>query len=397
MILNVYKKAEFCQYRKQLIEEGFEVITSATLANGNTAENLLSSNDMYAVDLSSLAKALKTSDGLLFQFERFFLSINNDKDIVFLIDEENRIDIEYQFRHIIDEIVLVDLGVDVSAGEENDGQEKAPPEVRRITDLEAIEVETFFRTFNGKLYGHDRFKEDFRKAVDTFRVFNQIGEHKVLSLFLMGDSGVGKTEVARCIHKCLDSKKKMAKINFGNYSSHDALNSLIGSPRGYIGSEGGELMQRVTESDVGLILIDEFEKATVPVFNYFLDVLENGKITNSQAEEYDISGYIIVFTSNVPKEKFSERFSPELRSRFDYIGLFNLLEDADKKKFVNFRISEITKKYEETNGTKLAKDSFRRMQRAIDVRKYSNMRDLNKKIKESFVLEANKNVEVEDT
>ena len=65
------------------------------------------------------------------------------------------------------------------------------------------------------------------------------------------------------------------------------MNSLIGSPLGYIGSDGGELVKRLKESDIGLILIDEFEKADGAVFNYFLDVLENGKIVNSQAEEYD--------------------------------------------------------------------------------------------------------------
>ena len=76
----------------------------------------------------------------------------------------------------------------------------------------------------------------------------------------------------------------MAKVNFGIYSSHDALNRLYGSPLGYIGSDGGELLKRIQESDVGLILIDEFEKADSAVFNYFLDVLENGKVVNSQED-----------------------------------------------------------------------------------------------------------------
>ena len=191
---------------------------------------------------------------------------------------------------------------------------------------------------------HELFKEEFIELVNSFRVFNKLGEHKILSLFLMGDSGVGKTEVARAIHKALGSQTKIAKINFGNYSSHDALNSLIGSPLGYIGSDGGELLKRVNESDIGLILIDEFEKADNAVFNYFLDVLENGKIVNSQAEEYDVNGYIIVFTSNITKENFKKRISPELRSRFDYKGVFNLLTDEDKRKFVHFRVNQIISK-----------------------------------------------------
>lgn len=71
-------------------------------------------------------------------------------------------------------------------------------------------------------------------------------------------------------HKALGSRTKLAKVNFGNYSSHDALNSLIGSPLGYIGSDGGELLKRIQESDVGLILIDEFKKQIVQCLTIFL-------------------------------------------------------------------------------------------------------------------------------
>ena len=234
-------------------------------------------------------------------------------------------------------------------------------------------------------YGHERFKEEFKALVTSFRVFNKLGEHKILSLFLMGDSGVGKTEVARTIHKALGSHTKLAKINFGNYSSHDALNSLIGSPLGYIGSDGGELLKRVQESDVGLILIDEFEKADNAVFNYFLDVLENGKIVNSQADEYDVNGYIIVFTSNISKENFKKKISPELRSRFDYKGMFNLLTDEDKRKFVHFRVNQIISKYREFVSHDLPEKLHDNVVARIDVSHYKNMRDLNKKIKDTFV------------
>lgn len=247
------------------------------------------------------------------------------------------------------------------------------------------ELESFLEAFDSRLYGHERFKEEFKALVTSFRVFNKLGEHKILSLFLMGDSGVGKTEVARTIHKALGSHTKLAKINFGNYSSHDALNSLIGSPLGYIGSDGGELLKRVQESDVGLILIDEFEKADNAVFNYFLDVLENGKIVNSQADEYDVNGYIIVFTSNISKENFKKKISPELRSRFDYKGMFNLLTDEDKRKFVHFRVNQIISKYREFVSHDLPEKLHDNVVARIDVSNYKNMRDLNKKIKDTFV------------
>lgn len=169
--------------------------------------------------------------------------------------------------------------------------------------------------------------------------------------------------------------------------NHDSLvlNSLIGSPLGYIGSDGGELLKRVQESDVGLILIDEFEKADNAVFNYFLDVLENGKIVNSQADEYDVNGYIIVFTSNISKENFKKKISPELRSRFDYKGMFNLLTDEDKRKFVHFRVNQIISKYREFVSHDLPEKLHDNVVARIDVSNYKNMRDLNKKIKDTFV------------
>ena len=113
--------------------------------------------------------------------------------------------------------------------------------------------------------------------------------------------------------------------------------------------------------------------------------LENGKIVNSQAEEYDVSGYIIVFTSNITKENFKSKISPELRSRFDYKGMFNLLTDEDKKKFVHFRVNQIISKYKEFVSADIPDKLHDNVVAEIDVSRYKNMRDLNKKIKGTFV------------
>ncbi len=153
----------------------------------------------------------------------------------------------------------------------------------------------------------------------------------------------------------------------------------------HIGSDGGELVKRVSESDVGLILIDEFEKAENAVFNYFLDVLENGKIVNSQAEEYDVNGYIIVFTSNIRKEDFEKKISPELRSRFDYKGIFNFLTDKDKIKYVHFRVNQIVDKYKKLVSEELPERIHDEIVEAVDVTEFKDMRNLNKKIKDIFV------------
>lgn len=120
-----------------------------------------------------------------------------------------------------------------------------------------------------------------------------------------------------------------------------------------------------------------------------LDVLESGKIVNSRAEEYDVNGYIIVFTSNISIKDFKNKISPELRSRFDYKGMFNLLTDEDKLKFVHFRVNQIIDKYREFVSADLPEKLHDGIVNSIDVTQFKNMRDLNKNIKDTFVNKIN--------
>ena len=377
-----YQKNQFFNYKKQILSSGHELLSMSQFLSSLKIEEL-DEETQYFVDLSSLAGFVKANDTQMLHFEQLFNSFG--ENITFICDRIYEKDIRYILRYIFDDFGDVEVESEEILAEQDETESTKHKQVKKITDLDEVELETFFATFDSRLYGHERFKEEFKEIVESFRVFNKLGEHKILSLFLMGDSGVGKTEVARAIHKALGSKSKLAKVNFGNYSSHDALNSLIGSPLGYIGSDGGELVKRMSESDIGLILIDEFEKADNAVFNYFLDVLENGKVVNSQAEEYDVNGYIIVFTSNISKEDFKKKISPELRSRFDYKGMFNLLTDEDKLKFVHFRVNQIVDKYKEFVSSDLPERIHDDVVSAIDVTQFKNMRDLNKKIKDIFV------------
>lgn len=377
-----YNKNQFFNFKRQQMACGGELLSMSQFLSSRKI-NDLDEDVNYYVDLSSTVGFIRTNDTQTLNFEQLFNSFG--ENVSFICDKAYEEDIKYLLRYVFDEFVDIDVEAEELSVEQSEEEPKKIKKVKKITDLNEKELEDFFSAFDSRLYGHDRFKEEFKEIVESFRVFNKIGEHKILSLFLMGDSGVGKTEVARSIHKALGSKSKLAKINFGNYSSHDALNSLIGSPLGYIGSDGGELVKRMSESDIGLILIDEFEKADNAVFNYFLDVLENGKVVNSQAEEYDVNGYIIVFTSNISKENFKKKISPELRSRFDYKGIFNLLTYEDKQKFVHFRVNQIVDKYKEFVSADIPDKIHDDVVNEIDVSQYSNMRELNKKIKDTFV------------
>jgi hypothetical protein len=308
---------------------------------------------------------------------------------LFICDQSKREALEYLLRMVFKKFVNVIENIlsdqEAFYTDSNRSISESSLKHRRITDLNEDEYQEFISNFKDRLYGHPKFKDDFDEQIKSFRVFNRLGEHKILSLFLMGDSGVGKTEVARLIFDCMKGAKRLAKINFGNYSNEFSLSSLIGSARGYIGSDDGEIFMKVRDSDVGILLIDEFEKSNSTLFNYFLDVLESGKMTSSMGEELDLNGFIIVFTSNISKENYKKMISPELRSRFDYKCMFTLLGNTDKLKYVEFRANSIVKKLNPEADEEFRNAVSSYLISSIDVSGYSNMRDINKEIKKVFV------------
>ena len=214
-------------------------------------------------------------------------------------------------------------------------------------------------------------------------MFNKIGSQPIFSVLICGASGIGKTEVARLFHRKLACEEPMIKINFGNYSAQDALNSLIGSPRGFIGSNKGELPDKLMHSRSKVILIDEFEKASKPVYNFFLQLIEEGKFTDSMGREYDLNKYIIIFTSNMPKEKVGDYLPPELRSRFSYKCAFWPLSHDDKIAYVNFKAQKMLKRMNAYQPAVKSDITISDVVR-IDVDRYSNLRDINNEIMEQL-------------
>lgn len=226
-----YTKEQFFNFKTTQTEAGFEFLSISQLLSSQKIDRM-DEYQQYYVDISSLVGFVKTNDSQLLNFEQLFGGFG--ENITFICDKAYETDIKYIFRYVFDDFSDVEAERDEPSVEKDEAPRTKLNTVKKITDLDDHELEIFFENFDARLYGHERFKEEFKGLVNSFRVFNKLGEHKILSLFLMGDSGVGKTEVARSIHKALGSKSKLAKINFGNYSSHDALNSLIGSPLGYI-------------------------------------------------------------------------------------------------------------------------------------------------------------------
>lgn len=288
------------------------------------------------LDITSTIASIKGSPQLIYLLEQYFTSSKNNIKVI----------VNYNKLDDVKEILRLTFKSYQSISELYHEIAKASSEFEkmdnpiRIVDLNEYEINNLFDNINNKLIGHSDFKSKLISQLKKFLALNKIGERKIFSMFLLGKPGLGKTEIGKIISKTLNADSKIIKINFGNYSSQDALNSLIGSPAGYIGCEGGELSKKVNSNKVGVIICDEFEKADSEIKNFFLELLEDGRFTDSMSREYDINGYIIVFTSNIQNEnEFKNRVSPEFESRVNLICEFMPLTLAEKKEYVIFQIN----------------------------------------------------------
>lgn len=306
-------------------------------------ETFNNSSALALLDLTSVSYAIEDNKALIYALEQFLNVMPNIR----VVAQTAQVDVLLKYFPLFFDgqepvcNLLPDL---FGLGEEEPEERK----LAKVTDLSGPSFDAFIDTFNHNLIGHSYFKERLRYALKNFISLNKAEEQKVLSIFLFGASGIGKTEVARLIANGLQNDCYLAKINFQNYSSQDALNSLIGSPAGYVGCNHGELSEKIQKSRVGVLLYDEFEKTTRPVFSFFLELLEEGRFTDSMAREYNMNGYIIIFTSNLLNEsEYKKAIPPELQTRFDLVCEFEEPTMSEKTAFLDLLLEMAKAKYSE--------------------------------------------------
>ena len=163
------------------------------------------------------------------------------------------------------------------------------------------------------------------------------------SFMFLGPTGVGKTEVARTLaYELFDSEKHIVRIDMSEYMESHSVSRLVGAPPGYIGyDEGGQLTEAVRRNPYSIVLFDEIEKAHKDVFNILLQILDDGRITDSQGRTVDFKNTIIIMTSNLGseyilnkepnldellKQSLNQTFKPEFLNRIDEIITFNSLD-----------------------------------------------------------------------
>ena len=183
------------------------------------------------------------------------------------------------------------------------------------------------------------------------------------SFLFLGPTGVGKTEVAKTLaYELFDDEKHMVRIDASEYMEKFSVSRLIGSPPGYVGyEEGGELTEKVRRNPYSIVLFDEIEKAHPEVLNLLLQILDDGRITDSQGRTVDFKNTIIIMTSNVGSDLILEGnkdlvskeihnyFRPEFLNRIDEIIMFDALSKESIREILDKLISNIEYRLKDIN------------------------------------------------
>ena len=199
----------------------------------------------------------------------------------------------------------------------------------------------------------------------------QIGDtnRPIGSFLFLGPTGVGKTEVAKALAEQLfDDENKIVRIDMSEYMEKFSVSRLIGAPPGYVGyEEGGQLTEAVRRKPYSIVLLDEIEKAHPDVFNILLQILDDGRITDSKGVTVDFKNTIIIMTSNLGSEYAFEKdielktksyneivkntFKPEFVNRIDEIIIFNPLNKKVIKDIANKFLSQLINRMKENDVT----------------------------------------------
>ena len=230
--------------------------------------------------------------------------------------------------------------------------------VNRVAEAETHKLHELPALIRGKVVGQDIAVSKVVKAIQRNRVGLKDPNKPIGSFIFLGQTGVGKTQLAKVLARELfDSDDSLIRIDMSEYMEKFSISRLIGAPPGYVGyEEGGQLTEKVRRKPYSVVLLDEIEKAHPDVFNMLLQILDDGYITDSHGRKIDFINTIMIMTSNIGTRQLKDfgsgvgvgtsskneqaeenaksviegalkkSFAPECLNRIDDVIIFNTLE-----------------------------------------------------------------------
>ena len=251
--------------------------------------------------------------------------------------------------------------------------------VTKLTKEENERYRDLDENLKESVIGQEEAIDKVSKAIKRARVGLKGPNSPIGTFIFVGPTGVGKTYLAKKIaDEIFEGEENIIRIDMSEYMERHNVSKLIGSPPGYVGyEEGGQLTEKVRTNPYSVILFDEIEKAHPDVFNILLQILDEGRLTDSQGREVDFTNTIIIMTSNAGASQLSKKntigfeseensrkrdyeatkevvnrelknlFKPEFLNRIDDIIVFNRLSEEDIKKIVEIKLEDLIERMEE--------------------------------------------------
>ncbi len=240
----------------------------------------------------------------------------------------------------------------------------------KLTEGEAEKLINLEKTLGQRVKGQDEAIEKVAKAIRRSRIGIRDPRRPIGSFLFLGPTGVGKTELCKALAEALfGDENKMIRLDMSEFMEAHSVSKLIGSPPGYVGfDDGGQLTEQVRRKPYSVVLFDEIEKAHPEVFNMLLQILDDGRLTDSHGKVVSFKNTIIILTSNIGSDKLSKTnvdlgfndkknddksaimlselkkyFKPELINRIDNIVIFNKLSSQVLKDIAKKMLADLNK------------------------------------------------------
>ncbi|MBR3118037.1 ATP-dependent Clp protease ATP-binding subunit [Oceanobacillus profundus] len=250
-------------------------------------------------------------------------------------------------------------------------EEKTGIPVTKMQADEQAKMKNIAENLRKKVIGQDEAVDKVAKAIRRSRAGLKAKDRPIGSFLFVGPTGVGKTELTKVLaEELFGTRDSMIRLDMSEYMEKHAVSKIIGSPPGYVGhEEAGQLTERVRRNPYSILLLDEIEKAHPDVQNMFLQIMEDGHLTDSHGRKVSFKETVIIMTSNAGTgvksvnvgfnsdrhesvstlENLSDYFKPEFLNRFDAIVNFNELAEKDLLKIVDLMLKDLEETIEENN------------------------------------------------